>query len=186
MAKGDSLMSSIAPIGLGLGCGLALVLAAPAMGQALVAPYNVPYSLVHLGSPPGVPNQLGGICFKPGNPNRILIGGSANNSNAVVYEIGVTRASNGFITGWDGEATPSSAAPGIDGGLCEIPGSGGTLAYATYSGNVLGQILSGASTPARTDDLGLSGVAASTGTCQFVPPGLPGAGTFIVASYSAS
>src|SRR5688572_26880765 len=99
-------MSSIAPIGFGL----SLLLAAPALGQALIAPYDVPYALVPLGFPPGVPQPLGGISFKPGSNDRIYINGGANGGNGAMYEIGVTRDINGFITGWDGTATFVSTA----------------------------------------------------------------------------
>lgn len=175
-------MSSIAPIGLGL----SLLLAAPALGQTLVAPYDVPYSLISLGFPPGVPQALGGISFKPGSNNRVYINGGANGANGAMYEIGITRDINGFITGWDGTATFVSTAAYNDGGLCEIPGSGGTMAYVTYSNNTLGQILPGAAAPARIDPLNTFGISGTTGTCAFVPPGLPGAGNFVIATYGGS
>jgi hypothetical protein len=172
-------MSSVAPIGFGL---FALC-ASSCLGQVVAPPYNIPYSIVSLGAPPGVPNNLGGICFKPGDTERMYIMGGANGGNGTMYEIGITRASNGYITGWSGTATPVSTAAFNDGGLCEIPGSGGTVAYVTFSNNTLGQIKPGSTVPDRVDDLTPLGLAGSTGTCGFVPPGLPGAGNFVIGSY---
>ena len=174
-------MSSSAPLGV---C-LSLVLAAPALGQVVAPPFDLPYSLVGLGFPPGIPGPLGGICFKPGDNNRLYICGGANGPSGAMYEIGITRASNGFINGWDGEATLISTAPNNDGGLCLIPGSGGTMMFTTYSNHSLGQIKPGSTVPDRYDSLGLTGISGSTGTCQFVPPGLPGAGNLVIGSYNA-
>ena len=175
-------MSSIGSIALGLG----LLVAAPAMAQTLVPPFNVPYSIVGLGFPPGVPTPLGGICFKPGDPNTLLVCGGANGPGGQLYQIGVTRGGNGRITAWNGAAALVSTAANNDGGLCEIPGSGGTLIFTTYSNHSLAQLKPGSTVPDRYVSLSSSGISASTGTCQFVPPGFPGAGNFVVASYNGS
>ncbi len=166
--------------------GLISTLAGAAMGQVLAPPFDVNYQLVGLGYPPGVPAPLGGLCFKPGDANKLLIGGSANGGSGAIYEIGITRTSNGYISGFSGTATLLATAPNIDGGLCEIPGSGGTLVFTTYSNNSLGQLRPGSTTPDSYVSLSATGIASSTGTCQFVPTGFPGAGNFVVASYSTS
>lgn len=175
-------MLSLAPIGFGL----AALCASSCLGQTVASPYNIPYSIVDLGPPPGVPGALGGICFKPGDPNRVFVMGAANGSAGAMYELGIERAVNGYITGWSGTATLVSTAAYNDGGLCEIPGSGGTVAFVTYANNSLGQIMPGSSVPDRYDSLGPSNVLGTTGTCAFVPPGLPGAGNFVVATYAGS
>jgi hypothetical protein len=160
--------------------------AAGAMGQTVAPEFNIPYSIVQLGNPPGVPGSLGGICFKPGDPNTMYIMGAANGGNGAMYEIGVHRNAGGYIDGWIGTASLVSTAGNNDGGLCEIPGSGGTVVFVTYPNNMIGQIKPGSSVPDRLDSLGPLGITGSTGTCAFVPPGLPGAGNFVVASYSTS
>jgi hypothetical protein len=157
---------------------------AGALGQNISPPFNAAYSLSDLGTPPGVPAAMGGVCFLRNNPNVLLIGGHANNIDAAIYAIGVTRDANQHITGFSGAATLHAAAAGIDGGLTYAPN--GTLLYTTYSNNVLGQILPGGWGPAQTTDLSLHGVFPSTGTLQFVPPGFPGAGTLLIVSYSAN
>ncbi|MDP1661524.1 MAG: GC-type dockerin domain-anchored protein [Phycisphaerales bacterium] len=131
-----------------------------------------------------MPSPLGGLCFKPGDSNKLLIGGNANSTVGAIYEIGITRTSNGYISGFAGSATLVATAPNIDGGLCEIPGSGGTLVFTTYSNNSLGQLRPDSTTPDSYVSLSSSGIASSTGTCQFVPAGFPGAGNFVVASYN--
>jgi hypothetical protein len=160
-------------------------LSVAAMGQVLAPPFDVNYQLVDLGVPPGVPQALGGICFKPGDNNKILIGGGANGGNGTVYEVGITRTGNGYIIGFTGTATVYSTAQFIDGGLCVVPGSGGTVMFTTYSNHSLGQVKPGSTVPDRYDALGATGIVGSTGTCQFVPAGMPGAGNFVIASYSA-
>ncbi|HZW07498.1 MAG TPA: GC-type dockerin domain-anchored protein, partial [Phycisphaerales bacterium] len=137
-----------------------------------------------LGYPEGVPGPLGGICFKPGDNNKVLIGGAANSAGAMLYEIAITRSPNGFITGFSGTATPYAACPGIDGGLCVAPGSGGTLIYTTYPSNMIGQIQPGDAGPDRVDAMADFGISGTTGTCQFVPASHPGAGNLVIGSYS--
>ena len=165
--------------------GLGACLAGSALGQVLAPPFDVNYQLVGLGYPTGVPGSLGGICFKPGDNNKVLIGGGANGANGAIYEIGISRSPNGYITGFVGTATLVSTAQQIDGGLCVIPGSGGTVVFTTFSNNSLGQIRPGSTVPDSYVSLGAAGVTGSTGTCQFVPASHPGAGNFVVASYSS-
>ncbi|MFT3684573.1 MAG: GC-type dockerin domain-anchored protein [Phycisphaerales bacterium] len=161
-------------------------LCAASMAQTVAPEFNIPYSIVQLGPPPGVPGSLGGICFKPGDPETIYIMGGANGGSGAMYQIGVHRNPGGYIDSWVGTATLVSTAANNDGGLCEIPGSGGTVLFATYPNNSLGQIKPGSTVPDRYDSLSVAGPFGTTGTCQFVPPGLPGAGNLVIGTYAGS
>src|SRR5512143_674140 len=50
---------------------------APAGGQTLQPPFDTDYSIVDLGGVPSLPTPFGGLTFKAGDPNTILIGGAA-------------------------------------------------------------------------------------------------------------
>src|ERR671925_24202 len=62
-----------------------------AAGATLQAPYCGTYSLLDLGSVPGVPSNYGGLSFLPSDPNFLIIGGQANTANGKLYKIGVVR-----------------------------------------------------------------------------------------------
>ena len=83
-----------------------------ASAQLIAAPYNSVYSFVDLGAAPGVPAPYGGITFKVGDLNKVLLGGSANNSGGVIDMLTVTRGLNQHVTGFSGTATQVSTAPG--------------------------------------------------------------------------
>ncbi|MEM6674061.1 MAG: hypothetical protein AAF726_14545, partial [Planctomycetota bacterium] len=75
-------------------------------------------------------------------------------------------------------------APNIDGGLAFDDND--LALITTFSNNNLLQVLPGSTAPDKTIDLNTVGINSSTGTCNFVPPGFPGAGTFKVLSFSSS
>ncbi|MEW6304844.1 MAG: PEP-CTERM sorting domain-containing protein [Verrucomicrobiota bacterium] len=146
------------------------------------------YSFTDLGTVPGVPTSYGGVTFKEGDPNTLLIGGSANNTSAQIFSIGVVRGAGNHITGFSGSASFFANAAGmsfggIDGGLAYGPG--GVLFYTSYSDNSIGQIKPGSSGPDRQISLTPLGVGSSVGTLAFVPAGFNGAGRLKIASYSA-
>ena len=157
------------------------ITSAVALAQpALVAPYNDAYTLTDLGTPPNAVTPLGGICFLRNNPNILLIGGSANNNGGVIYSVPVVRDAAQHITGYGAQVTTHHAAPYIDGGLAYAP-NGTTLLFTLYPANELGQINSaGVPTYGGLDNL----LYHSVGTLAFVPPGYPGAGNMIMASYN--
>lgn len=163
----------------------ALVLASGLAGssglaQTLAPAFSSDYSIVNLGGVAGVPGPLGGVTFKAGDLNTLLLGGSANNAGGAIYEIGLVRGAGNHITGFTGTPTLFSTAPEIDGGL--EYGPGGVLFYTGYSENLLGQIKPGSTTPDRVDVL--TGVGGSVGALAFVPAGFAGAGDFKLVSYS--
>jgi len=150
--------------------------------QTLGADFATDYSFVDLGTPPGVPAPLGGVTFKAGDTNVLLIGGSANNSGGAIYEVPITRDALGHISGYVGASTIFSTAANIDGGL--EYGPGGVLFFTTYSNNMLGQILPGSVVPDLFIDLTALGICSSVGTLRTVPAGFAGAGQLKVASYN--
>ncbi|MGE3182570.1 MAG: hypothetical protein AB7N71_13140, partial [Phycisphaerae bacterium] len=81
-------------------------------------------------------------------------------------------------------ANANGATAGIDGGLTYGPN--GVLFYTTFNDNHIGQLLPGSTSPDLLTPLTALGVAASTGTLQFVPEGFPGAGRLKILSYNAS
>jgi len=153
------------------------------------------YSYSDLGLVPGVPTLLGGLTFKSGDPNTLLIGGDANDFDAKIYQIGVLRNAQNHITGFSGSATffadahgISAEDGGVDGGLAYGPG--GVLFFTSYPDNRLGQIIQGNTTVTKLIDLTDfnigPGADDSVGTLAFVPPGFAGAGSLKIANYDGS
>src|SRR5262245_944095 len=131
---------------------LVAAFATTAGAQVIQPPFDADYSFVDFGAVPSLPPNAGGLTFVPGDPNTLLIGGSANNSAGVIHSIGVTRGVGGHITGFSGTSTFYANAPGlpgsgrgIDGGLAFAPN--GVLLYTSYNDNSLGQLKPGSTSP---------------------------------------
>jgi hypothetical protein len=165
--------------GLLLGLVLTAVMAAPASAQQLIAPFDASYSVHDLGTPPGVPERLGGLTLKAGTTDRLLIGGEANGAGGALYEIGLVRDGSGHIVGFSGPATRFADAAYNDGGVTYGPG--GVLFLARWPQNELGQIAPGGAS--KVIPLTPFGVASSLASLQFVPAGQPGAGSLKLATY---
>ena len=161
---------------------LAVLGASPASGQVVVAPEfsSAGYSLADLGTPAGVPSNVGGLTLKAGTTDRLLIGGDANDPLGALYEIGVTRDAGGHINGFSGGATVFADADNNDGGVAYGPG--GVLFLSRYNLNEIGQIKPGSDETDKVISLAPA-VAASPGTLTFVPPGQPGAGSLKLAGF---
>lgn len=140
--------------------------AAPASAQVMGGPWAADYSILNLGSAPGVPGFYGGVVFERGDATRLLIGGNANTSIGAVHSIRVQRDALGHVVGFVGNATKLANAPFIDGGLAYAPN--GVLLYTAFPINVLGQIPPGASGPSKTTLLSGLGVGGSVGGCGVV------------------
>lgn len=167
-----------------------LLCAAPASYAAItvMAPFAASYSTVNLGSANGVTGPYGGLVFKAGDPNTLLLGGSANTASGTINNVSVVRGAGNHVTGFTGTATQLSTAPGqsgggIDGGLTYGPGN--VLLYTGYSDNSLGQIKPGSSAPDKFVDLDPLGITSSVGWVGLVPAGFPGAGRLKILSYNA-
>lgn len=148
---------------------------------ALGADFIADYTFANLGSVAGLPNNYGGLVFKAGDPNKILIGGAANTANGGLYEVSVTRGVGGHITGV-GSATLLGPAAFNDGGFAYGPG--GVLFSSRWPVNELQQYLPGDFTPDKFVDLNPLGVASSHAALNFVPAGFDGAGQFKGVSWS--
>lgn len=172
-----------------VGAAAMLVLTAGAAAQVLGPEFATDYSIIDVGSVPGVPTNYGGLLFAPGDFSVLFIGGTANSPAAAIYAAVVKRGADGGVEGFEcGDASYFTAAPGvtggIDGGLDADPT--GVTFYTTYSDNRIGQIKPNSVGPDKLIDLTALGVAASTGTLRFVPAGFPGAGRLKIASYNSS
>lgn len=168
-------------VGILLGLALAAVAAGPASAQSLVAPFAGSYTVHDLGTPPGVPERLGGLTLKAGTTDRLLIGGGANDATGALYEIGVVRDGAGHIVGFSGPAARVADAAYNDGGVTYGPG--GVLFLARWPENELGQIRPGSAVTDKVIPLTPLGIESSLASLLFVPPGQPGAGSLKLASY---
>lgn len=157
-----------------------------AKAQTIDPAFAQVYNYRDLGTVPGVPMKFGGLTFKAGDPDTILIGGDGNTPAAQIYAVKVTRSDNGHINGFTGTATAFASAKGpdtggIDGGLTYGPSN--VLFYTSYPENVIGQILPGAAKAAKFIPVEPWGTGAIVGSLAFVPSGFPGAGHCKILSY---
>jgi hypothetical protein len=155
-----------------------LLFSAMAYATSLGAPFSANYTLVDLGSVPGVLTNYGGIAFL--NDSTLLLGGAANTSTGAIYAVPVTRDSNGNITGF-GTVSLYATAPFIDGGIAFGPG--GDLFFTEFPNNAIAEIKPGDTSPDLTVTL-TGNVPSSVGALEFVPAGYSGAGNFVIGSYS--
>jgi len=166
---------------------LALLVTAGAFGATIITPaFSSDYSLVDLGSVPGLPGPYGGLVLEQGNNQTLLIGGAANGASGVVDSVGVTRDSNGHISGFGGSASQFSTAPYIDGGLAYAPN--GDLFYTAYPSDQIGEIKPGSTSPDKVVNVptGAGNPSSSVGTLNFIPSGFPNAGSMVVGSYNGN
>lgn len=144
--------------------------------------YATNYSYIDLGSVPGLPSNYGGLAFKYDDPNKLVIGGEANQAGGDLYTIDVTRDINGNVTGFSGTAQFYAEAPYNDGGV--VFGPNNVLFASRWPVNQLGQYLPGSTTPDKVIDLAPLGVAQSHAALNFVPAGFGGAGRIKLVSWS--
>ena len=157
---------------------------------AKIAPsFASSYSLTDLGTVSELPPAYGGMTFKTGDPNTLLIGGLSDFPEAGIYEVKVIRDSANQITGFGTASlfakSPGTNGGGIDAGLTYEP-TGNVLFYTTYPDNNIGQIKSGSSSPDKQIDLTSLGITESTGALAFVPKGFAGEGRLKITSYSTN
>jgi len=160
---------------------LLLALGVPVHAQTVDPFYAGTYSITNLGSVAGVPTNYGGLIFRAGDPNTILLGGTANNPAGRFYSVPVIRGAGNHIVSF-GPATALGYGINNDGGIAYSPG--GVLFYSEYSINNVGQVKPGSTADDKTVALGPLGIVSSTGALNFVPPGYSGAGNFKISSWS--
>lgn len=163
---------------------MAALIVCPIAAYALTVDpfYAGAYTATSLGSVPGVPTNYGGLTLKAGDPNTLLIGGSANNAAGKLYAIGVTRDVNNHIIGFSGTASFYADAAYNDGGVQYGPG--GVLFLTRWPVNEIGQTKPGSASTDKIVALSPLGVADSVGGLAFVPAGVPGAGQLKLVSWS--
>lgn len=138
--------------------------------------YAGSYTAHDLGSVQGVPPLYGGVTFKYDDPNKILLGGNANDAPGSLYSIDLVRDANNHITGFAGPAQYFADAPYNDGGVSYGPGN--VLFCAQWPVNQLGQLKPGSTVPDRVIDMSQFGMGAggSLSALNFVPTTFGGAG----------
>ncbi len=160
---------------------LASLPCAPAGAQTLVPPFDDDYTLTDLGSITSLPARYGGLTFRAGDANTIIIGGTANNPGGRLYTVPLTRDAGGRIVGFAGPAVLFADGAYNDGGVAYAPD--GVLFYARYPVNEIGQIEAGSTMTDRVVGLAAAGVTQTPGGLNFVPPGYGGAGQLKLVSW---
>lgn len=142
------------------------------------------YTAVDLGSIAGLPTNYGGLVFKAGDPNTIIIGGAANNPSGRFYEVGVLRDGSNRITGFGAPAQIGGLGEYNDGGIAYGPG--GVLFTARWPVNALGQTKPGSTNEDKITSLGGFGIGStSISAISFVPSGFSGAGQMKIATWAS-
>ncbi len=147
--------------------------------------FSADYSVTSLGAVPGLPPSYGGLVFKAGDPNTLLIGGQANAFEGRIYEVGVVRDVNNHVTGFSGNATAiGDVGEFNDGGVAYGPG--GVLFTAQWPTNSIGQTRPGDTDENRVDDLTPFGVGGSSiAALNFIPPGISNVGAMKIVSWAS-
>jgi len=164
-------------------CVAALTLGAnQADALGLGADFSADYTLTDLGNVSGLPQPFGGMVFKAGDPNTILIGGDANTAGGGLYEVPVIRNAGNHVIGV-GAATLVGTAAYNDGGFAYGPG--GVLFLSQWPVNGIMQYTPGnEAAPDKVTDVTPLGIASSQASLNFVPGGFGGAGQLKANSWS--
>src|SRR5579871_6036378 len=110
-------------------CVLVLASALAVNGQpAMQAPYSSSYTLVSI----GLTGASGGAALTFFNPSTILISGGEG--TPTIYQLPVTRGTNGHITSVGTRVAYATAGPDLDAGLAYGPG--GDLFARGYEGTL--------------------------------------------------
>jgi hypothetical protein len=147
-----------------------------AQNGIVIAPqYAADYTCLDLGENPGIPPKWGGLTTKLGDPDVLLIGGSANTDLGQLYELGIVRDSACHIVAF-GAAPPVlfSEAAYNDGGV--LYGPDDVLFLARWPVNEIGFLKPGSVVTDKIIDTDPLGVGYSLAALGFVPVGFGGAG----------
>src|SRR3989304_7755726 len=82
-----------------------VAISSDASAAVLGADFLAHYSLTDLGSVTGLPPLYGGMIFKAGDPNTLIVGGEANTAAGLFYEVPVVRGGTSSVVGF-GAPTP--------------------------------------------------------------------------------
>jgi hypothetical protein len=162
---------------------LAVALSSDSTAAVLGTDFIAHYSLTDLGTVAGLPPSFGGMVFKAGDPNTLIIGGSANFAEGLFYELPVFRDGTGSVVGFGAPTALGSVGEFNDGGISYGPG--GVLFTAQWEENILGQTLPGSLDEDKLIDLTALGVTTDTSISglNFVPVGIDGVGRFKIVSW---
>ena len=105
-----------------------LFLCASAGAQTIDPFYSGSYSLTNVAIA-GVPIHYGGLIFKAGDPNTLIIGGEATEASGRFYEVPVVRGAGNHIVAFGAPVVRGFGAYN-DGGIAYGPG--GVLFYSQY------------------------------------------------------
>jgi hypothetical protein len=154
----------------------------PAHAQVIDPFYAGSYTAYDLGEAPGVPPLYGGMTFMYNDPNKIILGGNANDAPGALYTLDVVRGADNHITGFSGPATYFAECAYNDGGV--IYGPGDVLFTARWPINFLGELKPGSTTTDKLIDLSAFGVGGSSiSALNFVPSTFGGAGRLKMVSW---
>lgn len=158
--------------------------AEPVGAIAIGADFVGNYTATDLGSVAGLPPSYGGIAFKAGDPNTVLLGGAANTASGLYYEAPVIRDGSNNITGFGAISPFGTVGEFNDGGIAYGPA--GVLFTAQWNQNKLGQTKPGSVDEDKVIDLTPLGLTTSSSISglNFVPAGFNGAGNFKVVDWS--
>jgi hypothetical protein len=150
----------------------------PAVSAQIIDPYYAgDYQAFDLGGVPGLPPYYGGMAFRYDNPNKLLIGGNANEESGALYEVDVIRGADQHVTGF-GDIRRYADAAWNDGGV--VYGPNNVLFLARWPVNQIGQTKPGSNVTDKIIDMSQFGVGnngeSSVAALNFVPQGFGGAG----------
>jgi len=156
----------------------------PAHALSIGTDFLSDYTATELGSVAGLPTPYGGMVFKAGDANTLIVGGAANTANGLYYEIPVIRDGANHITGFGAPVAFGTVGEYNDGGIAYGPG--GVLFTAQWPENKLGQTKPGSSDEDKVIDLTPLGITTTTSISGlgFVPAGFAGAGKFKAISWA--
>ncbi len=145
----------------------AAALDASVMAPVLDPAFSPSYTVFDLGPIPGMPSgHLGGCVIKQGDPGTLLVAGDSEADTGAIYAVQVQRNQCGHIIGWKGTASLVAQTPYVDANL--LYGANGVLLYTQWPVDQISQLVTGASTPAVTTDMGALGVPSSVSGLGFV------------------
>jgi hypothetical protein len=141
------------------------------------------YTATDLGGVAGLTPSYGGMVFKAGDNNTLLIGGSANTAAGRYFEVPVIRDGMDNITGFGALTVFGNVGEFNDGGIAYGPG--GVLFTAQWNVNKLGQTKPGSTDEDKIIDLIPLGITtdSSISGLNLVPAGFSGAGGFKAVSW---